>query len=175
MLERLVGLTVQKTYEKIRMYFTEKDCSFLVDEPPEQMILNQGSLWGISPKTAKKTIKLDLEPIGDGTKVVCVSKLASGWKKITLIGCVLAAALLGLCVWMAVDLNIYMSTNNSSVWSWLIGEGGSVNVLAGRAFINLAWEMSVFLLVVIVLEVAIVIYVKFRIDGFAELVLDSLR
>jgi hypothetical protein len=107
--------------------------------------------------------------------VVCFSKLASGWKNITLIGCVLAAVLLGLCVWMAVDLSVFMSTNNPSIWSWLVSESGNVNVLAERAFINLAWEMSVFLLIVIVLEVAIVVYVKSQIDRFAMLVLDSLR
>jgi hypothetical protein len=76
---------------------------------------------------------------------------------------------------MAFDLSVFMSTSNPSVWSWLVSEGGNVNVLAVRTFINLAWGMSVFLLIVIVLEVAIVIYVKYGIDKFAALVLDSLR
>lgn len=171
----MVGLSVQDAYERIRMSLSKKDCSFLVEDPPKQIIAIQGSLWGVSPKTAKKTIKVDLELSGSGTRVVCVSKLASGWKNITLVGCVLAAVLLGLCVWMAVDLSVFMSTNNPSVWSWLVSEGGNVNVLAERAFISLAWEMSVFLLIVIVLEVAIVVYVRSRIDRFAALVLDSLR
>jgi hypothetical protein len=175
LLERVVGLSVQDAYERIKESFDEEDCSFLVENPPKQLIAIQGSLWGVSPKTAKKIIKFDLDPSGSGTRVVCVSKLASGWKNITLIGCVLAALLLGLCVWMAVDLSVFMSTNNPSVWSWLVSDSGNVNVLAERAFINLAWGMSVFLLIVIILEVAIVVYVKSRIDSFAALILDSLR
>ena len=171
----MVGLSVQDAYERIKVSLTEKDCSFLVENPPKQIIAIQGSLWGVSPKSAKKIIKVDLDPSGSGLRVVCVSKLAAGWKNITLIGCVLAAVLLGLCVWMAVDLGVFMSTSNPSVWSWLVSEGGNVNVFAERAFINLAWGMSVFLSIVIVLEVAIVVYVKSRIDRFAAFVLDSLR
>jgi len=175
LLERTIELTGQKAYEKIRAYLAEEKCNFIIEDQPRRIIVTQGSLWGISTKTAKKTIQVDLELGGSGTRVVCLSKLTYGWKNITLIGCVFAAVLLGLCVWMAFDLSVFMSTSNPSVWSWLVSEGGNVNVLAVRTFINLAWGMSVFLLIVIVLEVAIVIYVKYGIDKFAALVLDSLR
>jgi len=86
---------------------------------------------GISPKIAKKTIEIDLEPTHNGTKVKCIFKLSLDWKNITSIGCVLAAILVGVCMWMIIDL-AFMSTNVSSVWSWLAAEGGNVIVLAGK-------------------------------------------
>ena len=86
----------------------------------------------------------------------------------------MAAILVGLCIWMVIDLTAFMSTNVQSVWSWLVTEGGNVNVLAGKAFINLAWELAVFLTIVIVLEAAIVVYVRSKIDLFASKILEAL-
>jgi len=170
----MVSLTVQETYEKIRTTLSNEKCRFLLEESPKQIVVKQGSLWGISPKTAKKTLKISLEATNNQTKISCLSKLASDWKNVTLIGCVLAAILVGLCVWMAADLTTFMSTNVPSFWSWLVTEGGYVNVLAERAFINLAWELAVFLTIVIVLEAVIVVYVRSKIDLFAAKVLESL-
>jgi hypothetical protein len=53
-------------------------------------VLSKGSLWGITPQTAKKTITSTLEAVNGGTIVRCSSKLASDWKNITLIGCAFA-------------------------------------------------------------------------------------
>ena len=174
MLEQMVSLTVQETYEKMSLALAKEKCKFLLENPPEQIVVKQGSLWGISPKSAKKTLKIDLEATNNRTKISCLSKLASDWKNVTLIGCVLAAILLGVCIWMAADLTVFMSTNVPSVWSWLVTEGGYVNVLAEKAFINLAWELAVFLTIVIVLEAAIVVYVRSKIDLFAVKILESL-
>jgi hypothetical protein len=170
----MVNLTVQEAYEKIRTALDNEKCSFLVEESPKQIIVKQGSLWGISPNTAKKIIKIDFEPTDNGTRVNCLSKLASDWKNITLIGCVLAAILAGICIWMAADLSAFMSTNVPGVWSWLVTNDGYVNVLAERAFINLTLGLAVFLTVVIVLEAAIVVYDKSKIDVFAAKILGSL-
>ena len=51
----------------------------------------------------------------------------------------------------------------------------TVNVLAGKAFINLAWELAVFLSFTIVLEAVIVVYVRSKIDLFASKILETLR
>jgi hypothetical protein len=175
LLEQMVNLTVQEAYEKIRFALADEKGRFVLEKSPKQIVVKQGSLWGISPKTAKKTIEIDLEPSDNGTKVKCISKLSSDWKNITLIGCVLAAILIGVCIWMIIDLTAFMSTNVPSVWSWLVTEGGNVNALAGKAFINLAWELAVFLTIVIVLEAVIVVYVRSKIDLFASKILETLR
>jgi hypothetical protein len=171
----MVSLTVQETYEKIRVALAKEKCKFVLENSPEQIVVKQGSLWGISPWSAKKTLKISFEATNNRTKISCLSKLASDWKNVTLIGCVLAAILLGLCIWMAVDLTAFMSTNAPSAWSWLVTEDGYVNVLAEKAFINLAWELAVFLTIVIVLELAIVVYVKSKINLFAANILKSVN
>ena len=51
----------------------------------------------------------------------------------------------------------------------------TVNVLAGKAFINLAWELAVFFAFAIVLEAVIVVYVRSKIDLFASKILETLR
>jgi hypothetical protein len=83
----------------LKVALIKKGCK-AISEEPAQICFKQGSLWGISPKTAKKIVTIKLEPVGDGTQVKCSSKLASDWKNITLIGCALALALMGVCAWM---------------------------------------------------------------------------
>lgn len=173
MLERVFDLTVQETYKKIRTALAEAKCSNIIEDPPKQIVAMQGSLWGISPQTAKKIVKIDLEPENNVTKIVCISKLSSDWKNVTLIGCLMTIILIVLCLWMAIDLNGFILTNNPSFWSWLV-DGAYVNVLAGRALINLSWGISAFLFIVLVLEAAIVIYAKSKIDSFAEIILHTL-
>ena len=51
----------------------------------------------------------------------------------------------------------------------------TVNVLAGKAFIKLAWKLAVFFAFAIVLEAVIVVYVRSKIDLFASKILETLR
>ena len=51
----------------------------------------------------------------------------------------------------------------------------TVNVLAGKAFIKLAWKLAVFFAFAIVLEAVIVVYVRSKIDLFASKILRTLR
>jgi len=175
MLERTINLKIDETYQKLKAAFEDKRCKIIFEEPPNQIRFRQGSLWGIAPQTAKKIITATFEPVESGTRVKFSSKLASDWKKVTLIGCVLAAALVGLCVWMAIDLTAFMATRVPSFWSWLVTVGGSVDSAASRAFINLTWGLTFFLSVVILLEAAIVVYVHYKIDLFTKEALTRLN
>ena len=135
--------------------------------------MKQGSLWGISPTSAKKKIQLNLESVNSDTKVTFSSSLSSDWKNVTLIGCVLAAVLVGLCLWMAFDLNAFLITRKPSFWSWLVTVNGNVDLQVGQAFVNLAKALAAFLSVIILLEVAITVYVHSRIERFTEDTLNS--
>ncbi len=174
MLERKVDLKIEEAYTKLKAALAEKCCRVLSEESPKQICFRQGSLWGVSPKTAKKIVKVSLEPTSDGTRVSCSSMLASDWKNITLIGCAFAFALVCLCIWMATDLNTVSATHQSSFWSWLVMVGSNINSAAAQALINLTWGLAVFLSAIIFLEGAIVVYVHSKIDAFAEDVLNQL-
>ena len=75
---------------------------------------------------------------------------------------------------MATDLTTFMATRVPSFWSWLVVVGSSVDLVAGKVFVNLTWGLAVFLSVIILLEVAIVIYARSRIDAFTEDALNQL-
>jgi hypothetical protein len=172
--ERSVDLNIDEAYEKVKAVLIEKGCSVVSEEPPKQLLVKQGSLWGLSPRTAKKNIKIKFETIDNETSIKYSSKLARDWKNVTLIGCVLAFAIAVLCVWMAMDLGKFMVDGGQSFWSWIIISGDQVEFKAGEAFVNLAYGLTVFLSVIIVLELAIVVYARSKIEWVIEEALSQL-
>lgn len=168
MIERTVNLKIEDVYPKLKTTLADKGCRVLSEESPKQISFKQGSLWGISPKTAKKTVDVNLETTDEGTRITCSTRLASDWKNITLIGCVFAFILAGLCAWMATDLTTFMFTHKLSFWSWLVTVRGSVDLVVGKVFVNLTWGLAGFLSVIILLEIGIVVYVRSRIDKFLQ-------
>ncbi len=174
MLERTVSSEIDKTYEAIKAAFARKDCKITFEKPPQQILIKQGSLWGTTPKTAKKIVKVNLVSVDSRTNLSYSSYLSSDWKNITLIGCVLAAVLVGLCLWMSFDISAFILTRKPSFWSWIITNNGNVNLQVGQAFENLTKILAAFLSVIILLEIAITVYVSPRIDRFAEEIINSL-
>lgn len=174
-LERTVSLNIDEAYTKLKDNFTAKGCKILSEEPPKQIKFSQGSLWGITPKNAKKTVTINLEPQGAQTRLTTFSRLASDWKNITLIGCILAVALASLCVWMANDLTAFMAERTPSFWSWIVTVEGDVNLQTTQFFINLTLGLAVFLSVVILIEIAIVSYATKKLDVLTEETLNHIE
>jgi len=174
LLERTVSVGIDKAYADLKADLLEKGCRIISEDPPKQMLVKQGSLWGVSPRTAKKTIDVNFASVDSGTQVTCSSRLSSDWKNITIVGCVLAAVLVGLCLWITFDLDAFMVTQKPIFWSWLATVNGSVDYQVARAFANLTKALAVFLSVIILLEIAIAVYVQAKIDKFAETILNSL-
>ncbi len=172
MLERTVPLEIDKAYADLKKALLAKDSKLISEEVPNQIVVKQGSLWGISPASAKKTVKTNLTKIDSATKVTCTTQLSSDWKNITIIGCVFAAVLVAICLWITFDLNTFMVTHSVSFWSWLITTNGAADFQIGTAFIGLTKALALFLSVIIVVEIAIFVYVKAKIDSFAQDVLN---
>ena len=106
--------------------------------------------------------------MGSGTRIIISSKLASDWKNLTIIGSALAVIVASLCWWIALDLEGFVATQEASYWSWIATSDGYVSFEFAQALAMLARELAVFLAVVIVLEIAIVVFASKKIDGFAE-------
>ncbi|HUK85000.1 MAG TPA: hypothetical protein VLU95_03980 [Candidatus Acidoferrum sp.] len=174
MLERTVSSEINRTYKVVKAAFARKDCKITFEKPPQQILIKQGSLWGTTPKTAKKIVEVNLVSVDSETHLTCSSHLSSDWKNITLIGCFLAAVLVGLCLWMSFDISAFILTRKPSFWSWIITRNGNVDLQVGQAFENLTKILAAFLSVIILLEIAITVYVSPRIDRFAEEILNSL-
>jgi hypothetical protein len=174
LLEKTINLTIEDSYSKLKAILVEKGGKIVSEQEQKQICFKQGSLWGVLPKTAKKTVTVTFKPIDEGTRVKCISTLASDWKNITLIGCALAFVLVGVCVWLATDLNATLASHMLGFWGWLITVEGNVDVVAAQALVNLTWGLATFLSAIILLEAAIVVYVRSRIDAFTEDALNIL-
>ena len=174
LLERTVNLEIDKAYASIKTTFTDKGCKIMSEQPSNKILLRQGSLWGISPNSAKKKIHINFESTNSATKITCASHLSSDWKNITLAGCILSALFVGLLLWMDFDLSSFIVTHKSSIWSWLVTVDGNIDFQVSQLFVNLTKSLAAFLSVIIFIEIAIVVYVHVRIDRFAEETLNSI-
>ena len=174
MIERTVGLDAEKAYVELKARLLEKNCKITAEEAPTLISVRQGSLWGITPATAKKNVDYRLAAADSGTRITCSSSLASDWKNLTIIGCVLSVAVIALCLWMAADLDALVTTQQQGFWSWIATVDGYVDVQTAEMFAGLTRMLAVFLAFILAAEAAIVVYVQTKINTFAEETLNTL-
>ncbi|MBN1245132.1 hypothetical protein JXA31_06020 [Candidatus Bathyarchaeota archaeon] len=175
MVERTVGLEIEKAYADLKAVLLEKNCRIIEEEAPTFISVRQGSLWGISPLTAKKNVNYRFDAVDSGTRITCSSSLASDWKNLTIIGSALAVVVVALCLWMSMDLDALVATQQPSYWSWIATVDGYIDFQTAQMFAGLTRMLAVFLAIILVAEVVIVVYVHFRINSFAEETLNALR
>ena len=175
LVERTVGLDVEKAYAALKAQLLEKNCKVTAEEAPTLISVKQGSLWGISPATAKKNVNCHLAAADSGTRITCSSRLASDWKNLTIIGCVLSVAVIALCLWMAADLDVLVATQQQGYWGWIATVNGYVDTQTAEMFAGLTRMLAVFLAFILVAEAAIVVYVHSKINTFAEETLKALQ
>lgn len=174
MFQKTLSSNIDEAYIEVKKVLSDKGCKILSEQSSKQVFVNQGSLWGTSPKTAKKKIEINFASIDSGTLVTCNSRLSSDWKNLSIAGCVFAVVLVGLCLWMTQDLGTFLTTHKPSFWSWIVTVNGNIDFQIGQAFVNLTKTLAIFLSVIIILEIAIIVYVRARLDRFAEETLNSL-
>jgi hypothetical protein len=168
LIEQTVDLGVEAAFSKVKATLVDGGCTVMREQAGKTLVFKQGSLMGIAPKTAKKTIRVDFEALEDKTKLVYASAVASDWKYVTLIGCILAVALAAVCLWMTLDLEAFMATGQSGIWGWLITAQDKINFQVGKAFVDLAYGLAAFLFVVVAVEAVIYVNVQAKINGFAK-------
>lgn len=168
MIKQTLNLEIEEAYVDLKASLARKGCKIVSEESPRHILAKQGSLWGMSPFTAKKTVDVTLERSSDGTQVTCSSRLSSDWRNITIIGCILAAVLVGVCLWMTFDLNAFTVTGKADYWSWLVTVDGALDSSAAQSLIRLTEVLAAFLSLVIVLEAIITVYVYRGIDRFTK-------
>jgi len=172
--KRTLNLEINQAYGDLKKSLFQKNCKIVSENFPTQLLVRQGSLWGISPSSAKKTIHFELVSAESKTDVTCKSRLNSDWRNVTIIGCILAAVLAGVCLWMAFDLTAVVGSGKATFWRWLVTSHGTVDVSVAKAFVNLTEDLAAFLFLIIVFEVAVAIYAQKKIDRFAQGILESL-
>jgi hypothetical protein len=175
LLERTVSLEIEKAHAELKALLLEKNCRIIAEEAPVLISVKQGSLWGISPRTAKKTVTCRLASVDSGTRIACSSALASDWKNLTIIGTALSVLVASLCWWIATDLDAFMITQQPSYWSWLVTVDSYRDFQTAQMLAGLTRMLAVFLALIIIIEAVIAVYAHFRINAFAEETLNALR
>lgn len=170
----VVDAELGDAYTQLKTLLTQKECKILLEDPHKSVTVKQGSLWGTSPKTAKKTIHFRLSPNGSGTEVTRTFVLSPDYVRLTVAGCVFAVALALLCAWISVDLGSFAATQQQSSWSWLVQSGNYVNVQGALLLSDLARVLAFFLAVTLALEGLILFYVKRGLGEFAAQILETL-
>ena len=170
-----MSLGINKAHADLKAFLLRKGCKVVAEEPPTFISVKQGSLWGISPRTAKKVMRYRLSPVDSGTQISCSSSLASDWKNLTIIGSTLAVLVIALCWWITADLEAFMITQEPSYWSWIVMVDSYIDFQTGQMLVSLTRVLAVFLTIITAIEAVIAVYAHFRINAFAEEILNTLR
>ena len=170
-----MSLGINKAHADLKAFLLRKGCKVVAEEPPTFISVKQGSLWGISPRTAKKVMRYRLSPVDSGTQISCSSSLASDWKNLTIIGSTLAVLVMALCWWITADLEAFMITQEPSYWSWIVMVDSYIDFQTGQMLVSLTRMLVVFLAIITAIEAVIAVYAHFRINAFAEEILNALR
>jgi len=172
--ETQVNAEIDRAYTQLKALLAKSGCTVTAENQPQSLTAKQGSLWGISPKTAKKTITFELAQGETGTRIASASALSADYWKLTIAGCIFASALALLCIWISLDLAAFAASQEPSVWSWLATPTSGANLQAAVMLSDLTRVLAVFLAVTLALELFIVAFVRSKIDTFAEQAMRSL-
>lgn len=168
MFETNIASGLSETYVKLKTLLLKNGCIIIAEEVPDQISVLQGSVWGVSPKAAKKNITFRLSASENQTRVIANSAWTLSYKLLTLIGSSLATVLMLLCGWIFISLRDYVSTAKMNYWSWLANTNGFVDSQKAHLFINLTEIMVVFLAITLIMEIMVVAIALLRKDSFAK-------
>jgi len=174
MLERFVDLEIERAYSELRNRLLEKSCRIVSEEPPKHISVEQGSLRGVSPKSAKKVIVYQFHPQESGTRINSCSSISSDWANLTLWGNIAAGVVAAVFWWIASDIWVLATDGTYGYWTWLAGAFGYPNVQYTFFMMNVTKALSIVLFVTIVLEILDVFIVHRKIDAFAKETLNEL-
>jgi hypothetical protein len=171
--EHLINLSAKEIYFKIKQFLKTNSYKIIIDEPSSYLSIAQGSIWGILPNTAKKTIRFHFDSIKTGTRIYFSSSFAPEWKKLTIVGYVFSFFLTILSLWINIDLDNYIISGNPSFWSWIATSANTTDINSVQSFSNIAKTLAFFLILILLVESILVIYSRFRINDVAEEILNQ--
>jgi hypothetical protein len=172
--ERNVSTEVGSTYSELKGVLLGKRCELVSEEPPNHILVRQGSLSGVSPRNAKKLVDYRIYAHNSGSRIVSYSSVSSDWRNLTLWGNIVAGVFAAIFWWIASDIAIFLADGKTGFWTWLAGAFGYPNVQYAFFMVNVTKVLSVVLVVTILLEIVDVFIVYRKINTFAEETFDEL-
>lgn len=172
--EITTSLPDDEAYITLKKILLDNNCEIISEEVPKLISVIHGSLRGIKPLTAKKIVSFNLVSKKSETKIISSTQISKDWKNTTLYGTILAAIILGIFIWITVDMNNYIEFNNPGFWVWLVKIYGSTDSWGPRFMINVIQVLGIFLFFTIIFEIVIVVYVYPRKNAFSEEILRKI-
>lgn len=175
--ESCVNTEINRTFTKLKLLLTKSKCEIVAEKPPTSIEVVHGSIWGMSPKTAKKEIMFKLQEDTTETRVVGIAHLTRDYRNLTIVGYVFSATLMLVCIWIGVDLQYY-ALNGAGFWGWLAWTNGPhrhFDPSIAAVFIKLSLGLATFLVGAIAVETIIIVKVKAKIHIFAEEIIRDLQ
>jgi hypothetical protein len=164
---------INQAFNKLKTQLTSNKHRIIAQDPPNSLVAVQGSIWGTTPKTAKKKTTCTLTQKAKETHVTCTTHLTSDYVNFTLAGVVFSVALLIVCVWIALDLQSFAV--NGGFWSWLTLTDGQFDASKASILISLTGILAAFLTVSIAIEAIIVSKVCYGIRSYAKETIETLK
>ncbi len=154
--ERLVALDSEQAYSELKNQLFKQNSKLVIDEPSKHLVIEQGSLSGMTPKGIKKRVEYYFHPQGDHTRVVAKSSLSPDWVKLNVATYVVAVGIVGLLLFLSSDLAASVVLNRSSFLAIILqtaGTPGSAQTLMlANLFQWLAMGFSALILVSVIVD-----------------------
>gem|GEM_PF-1345420 len=84
MIERIVSLDPQKAYEELKNLLMRNDCRIVREEPSKTIVVEHGSILGMTPKSIEKRITFTLIPYENRTRIISVTSLTKDLTYLTI-------------------------------------------------------------------------------------------
>ena len=84
MIERIVSLDPQKAYEELKNLLMRNDCRIVREEPSKTIVVEHGSVFGVTSKSIEKRITFTLIPYENKTRIISVTSLTKDLTYITI-------------------------------------------------------------------------------------------
>ncbi len=169
----MVKTEIEVAFTQLKTLLTKEKCEITAENAPLRLSALQGSIWGFSPKTAKKTLTFQFFQTNLGTHISSASALSSDYVRLTAIGYVFAVVLTVFCFWIYGDLNKFSVMHLPGIWGWLINTDGytyAQNALLLSEIARICTALLVFMLAV---ETVVLVYVKRHVGKFAMEILSK--
>ncbi len=168
MTETIVDREIERVYDRLKTHLSRAKCKIICEDAPNSVSVVQGSLWGITPKTAQKTVTFKLRNDAIGIQIPASSALTKGYWALTGAGIVFSTLVLLVCIWMATNLQAYISTGFAGFWGGLGQTNGAFDAFKANMLVRLCWTFTAFLIISLVIEAFIIVYVKTELSVFAK-------
>jgi len=84
LIERIVSLDPQKAYEELKNLLMRNDCRIVREEPSKTIVVEHGSILGMTPKSIEKRITFTLIPYENRTRIISVTSLTKDLTYLTI-------------------------------------------------------------------------------------------